>query len=287
MNNRRNKLEDALFLAPAVMVSALFLLIPLISCFYYSVTNFDGFTQNFRFVGMRNFRNLLTDLEYMQSLKTTFLITGVGVIYSNVFGILVAVWMDHKSRAFNFSKSLLFIPCILSSVVVSFIWSYMTQSNNGVINNILSMMRVPGVDFFASSLTITFMVAWVINWAAFGLYLTIYDASIKTIPPELFEAAIVDGAGPATRFWRITLPLLYPGITICTVLSMIGGLRQFDFVKIVTPKQIYTVTVYAVERAFDFNMYGYASAIVLVLFVLIVALSALQLMLMKRFEVDY
>jgi len=280
-------LGDVFFILPAVLICILFLIVPLLVCFYYSTTNFDGFTSNYRNIGLKNFIDMCSDTEFIDSIKTTIIMTVAGAIFVNVLGILLAVWFDKKEAEFGFCKALLFIPCILSSVVVSFIWSYMTQTNGGIINTFLGLLGIPGIDFFQSKISITLMVTLVINWAAFGLYLTIYDATLKTIPQELYEACKIDGASFIKKFFYVTLPLLSPGITICTVLSVISGLRQFDFVKIVTPKQIYTITVYAVEKAFDFNMFGYSSAVVLALFLMIIAISVLNLLLMKKLEVHY
>lgn len=280
-------LENTLFLLPATLISVLFLIVPLLVCFYYSVTNYDGFTSKYHFVALSNFKNIITDDTFISSLKTTLIMTIFSVIFVNVVGILLATWMDNKNRAYKFSKSLIFIPCILSSVVVSFMWSYMTQMNGGIINTIMGFFHAPPIDFFTSQFSITMMVSFIINWAALGFYITIYDATLKTIPQEIYEASKVDGASSFKKFFYITLPLLTPGIRICTIFSIIGGLKQYDFVKIITPKQIYTMTVYAVEKAFDFNMFGYASAIVLVLFIFIILISILQLFLMKKFEVHY
>ena len=182
---------------------------------------------------------------------------------------------------------MLFIPAILSSVVVSFIWSYMTQGNGGIINTVMGFFHLGPFDFFKNPLITTLTVTFTISWAALGFYITVYTAALKTIPTELYEAAAIDGAGKMNSFFRITLPLLTPGLTIGIMFSLISGLRQYDFVKIMTPQTIETVAVNAVSRMTEYNMFGYSAAIVLVLFLFILVVSILQRFALRKLEVDY
>lgn len=287
MKKWKDRISDLLFVLPGGLIYIIFMVVPIIVCFYYSFTNWDGINPTYKFIGLRNFSNLMTDQSFWDAVKTTFTLTIFNVIFVNVFGILIAVWMDKKEKTYNWCKVLVFIPCVLSSVVVSFIWSYMTQGNGGIINEIIGIFGGKPIDFFSSSFVTTITVTIAISWAGLGFYVTVYDASLKTIPPELYEAAMVDGATSINRFFKITLPLLTPGLTISIIFSVINGLRQYDFVKIMTPQTIETIAVNAVSRMTDYNMLGYSSAIVLVLFVFIALITAIQYVIMKRMEVDY
>ena len=123
---------------------------------------------------MKNFVNLMTDQAFWDSVKTTLILTAFNVIFVNVFGVLIAVWMDKKEKTYNLCKAVIFIPCVLSSVVVSFIWSYMTQGNGGVINEIIGFFGGTNVDFFASPLVTTLTVTMAISWAGLGFYAVSY-----------------------------------------------------------------------------------------------------------------
>lgn len=287
MKKWKNRISDLLFVLPGGLIYIIFMVVPIIVCFYYSFTNWDGISPTYKFIGLRNFTNLMTDQSFWDSVKTTLILTVFNVIFVNVFGILIAVWMDKKEKTYNWCKVLIFVPCVLSSVVVSFIWSYMTQGNGGIINEIIAMFGGQPIDFFASSFMTTMTVTIAISWAGLGFYVTVYDASLKTIPPELYEAAKVDGSSGIRNFFKITLPLLAPGLTISIIFSVINGLRQYDFVKIMTPQTIETIAVNAVSRMTDYNMLGYSSAIVLVLFVFIAFITGIQYVIMKKMEVDY
>ncbi|MFD0961624.1 carbohydrate ABC transporter permease [Paenibacillus chungangensis] len=286
MNLKKWRLSDIFYLLPGFSIYSIFFLIPIGICLYYSFTNWNGISDSYRFVGLDNFKLLFDDRFFIEALQTTLWMTLLFTLTVNVAGILIAAMLNNRSRAAKYSKTLFFIPAILSSVVVSFIWSYMTQTNGGIINLLLELVNIPPVDMFKTPLTITFMLSFVISWAAIGFYMTIYDTSIKSIPEELYEAAKVDGAGVVRQFFRITLPLLVPGITISSVFAIIFTLKQYDFVKIMTPGNVQTIAVYAVEQAFSYNMIGYSSAIVLALFVMIVIISGLQIFILRKYKVE-
>ncbi len=284
---KKEKITDALFMLPGTVIYIMFMIVPILYSFYYSFTNWDGISKTYEFVGARNFQNILTDDSFWSAFQVTLILTGVSTLLQNVFGILMAVWLDKAERTYKICKAIVFIPAILSSVVVSFMWSYMTQGDGGVLNTILGWFGIAGLDYFSSTFVTTLTVTFVISWAALGFYVTVYDATLKTIPSSLYEAASLDGANAWSKFTRVTLPMLIPGITIGTVFSLIAGLRQYDFVKIMTPMTIETIAVNAVSRMTEYNMFGYSVAIVLVLFVFIALVSVAQKFLMSKMEVDY
>lgn len=284
---RRLDRDNILFLTPGTIIYVLFMIVPILVCFYYSLTNWNGISSTYKFIGLKNFKNILTDASFWEAAKVTFILTLVSTILQNVFGIFFAVWLNQKEKVYGFCKTIMFLPAILSSVVVSFIWSYMTQGNGGILNTILGYFGIAPLDYFSNDFVTTLTVTFVISWAALGFYITVYDASLKTIPEELYESAKIDGVNSITQFFYITLPMLMPGITISTIFSLIAGMRQYDFVKIMTPLTIETVAVNAISRMTEYNMFGYSVAIVLVLFVVIALISVLQRVLLKSKEVEY
>ena len=288
---KHNKLHDVLLAAPGFLVYTVFMIIPLGLCFFYSFTNWDGISKNYKIIGFRNFERLFQDASFYSALKVTLVITVITVLIYNVLGVLLAVLLNRKSRACAFAKSAIFVPTVLSSVVVAFIWSYVMQTDGGVINTILGFFGIPPVNFYDSPMHTIVMISIIISWNGLGLFLVIYVATLNTIPPELMEAAEVDGASGVQRFFRITLPLMMPGITINSVLSIAGGLKQYDHVKVITGGgpggATQTITLLSVERAFAYNRRGYSSAIILVLFALIVIVSVIQISITKKREVKY
>ena len=288
---KHNKLHDFLLVAPGYLIYTIFMIIPLGMCFFYSFTNWDGISKNYKMIGLKNFLRLFADADFYNALKVTLIITVITVLIYNVLGVLLAVLLNRKSRACAFAKSAVFVPTVLSSVVVAFIWSYIMQTDGGGINTVLGVFGIAPYDVYATPLRTIVMISVIIAWNGLGLFLVIYVATLNTIPTELMEAAEVDGASGVQRFFKITLPLMMPGITINSILSMAGGLKQYDHVKVITGGgpggATQTITLLSVEKAFEYNRRGYSSAIILVLFVMIVIVSAIQLSITKRREVKY
>ena len=288
---KRNKLYDTLFLAPGFLVYIIFMIIPVVMCFLYSFTNWDGISPTFRMVGLKNFVDLFQDASFFSALKVTVIIMVLTTLIYNIFGIILAALLNDSGKVLGFSRSAIFIPTVLSAVVVAFIWSYVMQTNGGVINAILEAFGSAPVDFYATPMTTIFMISGIICWNSLGFFVVIYISTLSTIPQEIYEACKVDGAGWFYRFFHITLPLLAPGITINSILAVAGGLKQYDHVKVITGGgpggATQTVTLFGVEKAFEYNRRGYSSAAIIILFVIIVILSIVQLAISKRHEVEY
>lgn len=288
---KHNKLQDVLLVAPGYLIYTVFMIIPLGMCFFYSFTNWDGISKHYKMIGFRNFERLFQDASFYNALKVTLIITVITVLIYNVLGVFLAVVLNRKNRVCAFAKSAIFVPTVLSSVVVAFIWSYIMQTDGGVINVILGLFGIAPVDFYATPTITIIMISVIISWNGLGLFLVIYVATLNTIPQDVMEAAEVDGANGIQRFFRITLPLMMPGITINSVLSLAGGLKQYDHVKVITGGgpggATQTITLLSVEKAFGYNRRGYSSAIILVLFVMIVIVSVIQISITKKREVEY
>lgn len=288
---KHNKLYDTLFLAPGFLVYIVFMIVPVVMCFFYSLTNWDGISTTFRIIGIKNFVTLFHDATFFQVLKVTVIIMVLTTVIYNVLGIVLAALLNDKGKLSSISRSAIFIPTVMSAVVVAFIWSYMIQTNGGVINTIIESLGGQTFDFYQTPLTTIFAISGIICWNSLGFFVVIYLSTLSTIPQELYEAAKVDGAGWFHRFRHITLPLLAPGITINCILAVAGGLKQYDHVKVITGGgpggATQTVTLFSVEKAFEYNRRGYSSAAVIVLFIIIVILTIIQLAISRRHEVEY
>jgi len=288
---KRSKLQDTLLVTPGFLIYIVFMIVPLIMSFMYSFTNWNGISSTFRYIGLKNFENLLSDAAFFNALKVTFIIMIVTAVVYNILGILLAVLLNGNGKAESFAKSAIFVPTVMSSVVVAFIWSYMVQTNGGIINTVLEALGASSVDFYSSPTVTIFVISGIICWNGLGFFMVIYIATLSTIPHEIYEACAIDGARGVKKFWHITMPLMAPGITINCIMAVAGGLKQYDHVRVITGGgpggQTQTVTLKAVEQAFEYNMRGYSSAMVLVLFLLIVIFSILQLKISKKNEVVY
>jgi len=287
----KKHLFDFAFLAPGFGIFIIFMVIPLILLFYYAFTNWTGLGTDYDIVGFDNFRLLFQDSRFFNAMRVTLIVMVTTTLIYNVFGIILAALLNDRSRISAFSRSAYFVPAVMSAVVVAFMWTYMIQYNGGVINTVYSWFGMDPVNFYETPTRIVLMVSVIICWNSLGIFIIIYTATFSTIPPEIHEAAKVDGTGWFTRFCKIDFPLLVPGLTICSILAVAGGLRQFDHIRVMTgggpAGTTQTVTLFAVSMAFERSRRGFSSAAIIILFILIVILTLIQLKVSKMNEVEY
>ena len=289
---RLNRLwHFTLFAAPGVLVYVCFVLAPIVISFGYSLTNYNPFNPPTEFVGLRNYRILLTDEEFLTSLKVTTILTLIVVIVPNVLGLAIAVLLDRRGWLYNALRSVFFVPMVLSSVVVSVIWTRLLD-NDGPINQLL---RGIGVDeppgWLSDPDYALYSVGSILSWQMLGFCVVVYLAGLQGVPTELIEAASIDGAGPFRRFWKVTWPLLGPALTINTVVLLISAFKIYDHIQVIThggPGTGTTATIaYVVlENGFTANRQGYASAMAILMLLIIAVASGVVLKVLQKREVD-
>jgi len=281
----------ASFGGPGLAVYACFVLAPIMISFGYSLTNHNPFNPPTRYVGLHNYRLLLTDDAFLTSLRVTTILTLIVVITPNVLGLAIALLLDRRGWLYNALRSVFFLPMVLSSVVVSIIWTRLLD-NEGPVNQAL---RAAGVDHPPGWLSdpdyALYSLGAILSWQLLGFCVVVYLAGLQSIPTELLEAAEMDGAGPARRFWHVSWRLLAPALTINTVVLMISAFKIFDHVQVITrggPGEGTTATIafLVLRTAFEENRGGLASAQAMLMLTIIAAASAVALKLLRRREVD-
>lgn len=281
----------ASFGAPGVLVYLCFVLAPIIVSVGYSLTNYNPFNPPTGFVGVRNYRLLLTDSDFLASLRVTTILTVIVVIVPNVLGLGIAVLLDRRGWLYNGLRSVFFVPIVLSSVVVSVIWTRLLD-NDGPINQAL---RALGVDsppgWLSDPRYALYSVAAILSWQMLGFCVVVYLAGLQGVPADLLDAAAIDGAGPARRFWHVTWPLLAPALTINTVVLLISAFKIFDHIQVIThggPGTGTTATIAynVLQTGFIANRQGYASAMAVLMLVIIAVASAIALKVLQRREVE-
>jgi multiple sugar transport system permease protein len=279
------------FAAPGVLVYLCFVLAPIAISFYYSLTDYNPFNPPTTFVGLRNFGLLFRDDEFLTALEVTSILTLIVVIVPNVLGLGVALLLDKRGWLYNALRSVFFTPVILSSVVVSIIWSRLLDSE-GPVNQTLRALGVDHPPGWLSDPDLAlYSLASIVCWQMLGFCVVVYLAGLQGVPQELLEAAAIDGAGPVRRFRAVTWPLLAPALTINTVVLLISAFKTYDFVKVITnggPGTGATATIAfnVLATGFDANHVGYASAMAIVMLLIVAVVTALVLRLLQRREVD-
>jgi multiple sugar transport system permease protein/raffinose/stachyose/melibiose transport system permease protein len=278
-----NILSPYLLILPAFIVFALFAVIPLLQNVGYSFTNWDGISPKVDFIGFTNFINMLTSPAFYNALIITLEFTIVTIVFQQLIAIFIAVMVQKNSAVNSFMRSVFFIPSLLSTVAVGLIFSYIFNVNLGVFNLLcakLGLTWLASIDWLGNAHTAIFMCAFVAIWQYAGYSMVIYIGQLKSISPEYYESARIDGATAWKQFSHITLPLLAPALTVNTLVTLIGGLKQFDIPYVLTNggpgNASQTITMLIFSDATFGNKAGYCAAESVILMLFIFAISVLQ-----------
>lgn len=285
----RGLLTDTAFVLPALLIFTVFFAYPVISSFYFSLTKWDGLNPELKFVGLANFVKLWGDKNFWLALNNTFKYAVFVTIIQNGLGLILALAV--MNPIFRGFRVLFLIPPLLSSIALGSIWKYM-YAPNGAINIALASMGLESLTqnwLGDPQLALYSLIATNI-WKWAGVSMIIYLAGLQSIPDDINEAASIDGVSVWQRFVHITFPLIAPAFTINIVLSMIGSLKVFDIIFIMTQggpgRATESLTTYIFGRAFDANKFGYGTAVAVAMFAIILVLSLIQLRYLTRREVQ-
>jgi ABC-type sugar transport system permease subunit len=283
----------SLGLAPIALVAlalyAAFLLYPLIQSVFTSLTDRNPLKAESTFVGFANYIELFSDQRLLASLRFTVVVVIVVTVVSNAFGLLFAMLLNKSTTNFRIMRTLVFIPQVLSGVIVAFIWrSILTQ--NGLLNTALlnvGLVDAP-ISWIGTPELATLSICAVVSWMTIAFATVVYTASLQSVPPELYEAARMDGANFLSRFRNVTFPMIAPGMTISVVLCLITTFKLYDIIAVLTgggPADTTRSTAfYLISVAFTNNRFGYSSAIAIFLFVLTAATAYGLTALLRRRE---
>ncbi|MBE5914974.1 MAG: sugar ABC transporter permease [Pseudobutyrivibrio ruminis] len=286
----QKRLERQYFLLviPGFIVFTVGIIIPAILAFRYSLTSWNGLTVDKPFVGLKNYINLFHDTNFLQSWWFTIKFTIGNTIIQNVFALLFAVALDSGIKAQKLYRTVFFIPCLISSVIVGFIWLKMYSNVLPEINDVLGT----NINFllFGSGETVLSGLLIANNWQWIGYWMLIYLAGLQSIPAELYEAAKVDGAGAVSRFFNITIPMLAPSITICVVGITTGSLKVYDLLVSSTgggPGRSSTSVILQIyNTAIGSRQFGYGSAMSVTLVLALLLVALIQVKTLKSREVQ-
>lgn len=284
------RLTPYLFLLPALVMLGLTVFYPAIQAFFLSFTQYEyDLTQPPVWIGFKNFQRLLIDPVFWQTLRNTllYLVCVVPILVSLPLGL--AILVNQKLRGIHWFRVAYYIPVVISMVVAGIAWKWL-YAENGLLNQLLRWVGVTqaGVPWLTSPQFAIFSVMAVTVWKGLGYYMVIYLAGLQAIPPDLYEAAAIDGSDGMKKHWDITVPLMRPYLLLVAVISAISATKVFEEVYIMTQggprNSSKTLVYYVYEQAFQNLEMSYACTIGLVMFLVILGLSVLRLSL-ERFTV--
>ncbi len=219
---------------PAIILLSVFIFYPFIKGVQMSFTNWDGFSQNYSWVGLDQYKSMLTDPKIHNTFKNT-LIYGLGsTLFQNVIGLGLALLLDQKIRGRNFARVIVYMPAIVSALIMGYVWYFFFQFSNGAINDIFLALGQEPVNWLENGKRAVWIITGVNTFQYLGVAMIIYLAGLQSIPKDYYEAAEIDGASSWMVFKNITLPLLLPAITISVIMNIIGGLKLFDVIMAMT-----------------------------------------------------
>lgn len=267
------------FLTPAFAVLGLFVVYPIVSGGYLSLTSWSGFGTTQEFVGLANYRALFDDPEFWNSLVVTVIYAfGVSVL-SVISGLSIALLLDAPIRGRGLYRGIYFLPVVTSSVAAAIVWRYMLDPS-GVVNTALEWMGLPTVDWLGERWTALGALTLLTVWKNLGFNAILYLTALQALPASLFEAAQLDGAGLLQRIRSITVPLLRPMTFFVVVQALITAFQSFDLVYVLTGggpsggTEVLGVLMY--RAAFKLGEFGYGAAIAFTTLALILGVTLVQ-----------
>ncbi|ADO59089.1 carbohydrate ABC transporter permease [Paenibacillus polymyxa] len=274
---------------PAVLLFFIFLTLPALQGFYYSLTNWNGFGHQYHFVGFKNYINLFQDDNVGNAYWFTFKFAIVVTIAINILSLLIAIGLNAKIRFRNFFRGIYFLPNILSVLIVGYIFNYL-------FSNVFTIWgQNLGIGSLSTNILGSEQLAWVgvvivAVWQGIAFNTVLYLAGLQTIPTSLYEASNLDGAGKWREFWSITFPLIAPFFTINMVLAMKNSLMVFDQIVALTNggpgRATQSISHLIYTGGFRGGEFAYQSANSVIYFIVIAIISILQLRFLQRREMD-
>jgi ABC-type sugar transport system permease subunit len=280
------RLAPYLWVLPALLLYTLFKLAPLIGGVWLALLNWNGIDPA-RFIGLRNFQRMLEDEDLGPALLHN-LVYALGTVSGKIIlSLFLAVLLNQALAGRGFYRTVLFMPVVMSFVVVGILWAWMYNNQFGLVNNLLRALKLDflAMDWLGDTRVALWSLIIVDIWKWYGFHMVIFLAGLQTISAELYEAARVDGASRMRQFISITLPLLRPVMLVNVMLSLVGALNVFDIPYVMTeggPANATNVlALHIYLEAFKFNRLGYGAALNYALFALVTVVAVVQLKLLS------
>jgi ABC-type sugar transport system permease subunit len=279
-----------LFLLPGFVLYAIFMIYPFFQSIYLSFTDWNGAEPVKNFIGLENYRNLLTDNLLWKSLRNNVIWVVIGTLGPLALGFLLAVLLASRPKGFTLFRTAYFMPQVLSPVVIGIVWGWMYNPLFGIFN--VALERV-GLESWSRGWLgdpdwALYAVLLAAMWAETGFVFVVFLAGLQNVSRDLIEAATLDGANAWRRFWDVTVPQMANVVNVVTALLLIGGFSVFDIIFVMTgggpANATEVVATYAYSEAFTQNNVGYASTLTLVITIITLIASVIFMRLRERGE---
>lgn len=277
-----------LFYVPALILFCVFVIYPLGKGIFLSFTNWNGYSQTYKMVGINNYIRMFTDANVHRAFINTIIYGAGSTLIQNVFGLGLALLLNEKFRGRAVTRTLVYLPVMIAPLIMGYVMYFFFSFNNGALNDVIGLFGMEAVDWLANGNRGVFILTIVNSLQFVGISMVIYLAGLQGIPDMYYEAAAIDGVKSGDRFKYITLPLLMPAINSSVTINLIGGLKLFDIISALTSGgpgyDTHSLSTLVHRTYFGSENAGYASAIGLVSFVLIMILSNIVVKYLEKKE---
>ena len=276
---------------PALALMILFIAAPLVNAVRISFFKWNGYSQNMRWYGLKNFVNLFTDNLFWRATLNTMIYGFGSTFFQNVCGLAAALFLNNKFKGRNGVRVILYMPIMISAFIMGQILYYFVQAEGGVFNELLGIIGISPIYWMKTGLSSTLMIMLANSWQYMGLCMIIYLAGLQNIPSMYKEAARLDGAGKMKEFIYVTLPLLIPSITTAVVTNLIGGFKLFDAIVAMSNggpnRKSMSLSFYISQLYFNDEKPVYASAVGIMTFFIIMIIALPVNAYLRKKEVEY
>ena len=288
---KKKSVQYIMLTIPAIILLICFIAVPLVNGVRVSFYKWNGYSQNMKFIGIQNYIKIFSDDVFGATLLNTAIYGFGSTFFQNILGLATALFLNQKFKGRDAVRCILYMPIMISGFIMGQILYQFFQFDGGVFNEILGWFNIPGVYWTGTGLSATIVCMLVNSWQYMGLCMIIYIAGLQGIPDMYREAAKLDGCGSFQVFRHVTLPLLIPSITTAVVINLIGGFKMYDVIVSLTgggpSRGSLSLSYYIQLLYFQDEKAGYASAVGVVMFFLILIITVPINSWLKKREVEY
>ena len=288
MKKRNHRMN--FFYIPALLLILFFVLGPLLEAIRISFTQWNGYSQDYKYIGWRNYLKLFQDPNFRTAFRNTIIYGFGSTLLQNLLGLAYAVFLNTRFRGHSIVRTFIYMPVMISSLIMGYIIYFFVQYNGGIFNEIIGLFGKEPIDWMANGNRGVIIITLMNSWQYVGISMVIYMAGLQNIPKMYLEAAEIDGASPWQRFCRITLPLLLPSISSAVVLNLIGGLKLYDIIISLSEGgpgfSTHSLASYVSNQYFNAQNAGYSAAVGIFTFLFIMLVSNLFTTYFNRKEVN-
>lgn len=289
LKTTKEKSKVLLFIVPALVIYVIFMIVPMLGALFFSTAEWNGIKGSpIDFVGLKNYIAVFNNQAFILSLKNMGRMVFFSVLFHTPIALLLAVAIHAKYKGYRFFKAVFFVPTVFPLTAIGLLW-YFIFMPNGSLNNLLTLLGLKDMvtGWLINPSTAMNTIIFVNIWAGIGYFMVILLAGLTTIPEEIYEAAAIDGATSTKKFFMITIPMLKPIISMCILMDIIGTIKVFDLIFVMTeggPNGLTNLpTTLMYYEAFRYDNYGVGSAIgVIVLIIALILTTGGNMLIGKR-----